>query len=84
MEPIDVIEPPPPEPEESEDSPSLDPPELDPEPESLEVLEPPDEPPLPVHPARPPSVTADPPMAVFCRKRRLDWLLLSRTMFATP
>jgi hypothetical protein len=82
MEPIDVFEPPPPEPEESEDSPSLDPPELDPE--SLEVLEPPDEPPLPVHPARPPSVTADPPMAVFCRKRRLDWLLLSRAMFATP
>jgi hypothetical protein len=79
MEPIDVREPPEPDPEELEESPLLDPP--DPEPEPLEVPELPDDP--PVHPARPPSVTAEPPTAAFFMKRRLDWLLLSRTMFAT-
>jgi hypothetical protein len=82
MEPIEVIEPPsdPLLPDES--LPPESPPEepLDPS----ELVDDSPSPDPPVHPARPPSVTADPPMAVFFRKRRLDWLLLSRTMFATP
>jgi hypothetical protein len=81
MEAIDVMLPPP----EPDDPEEVLPPESSPD-EPVEspalVDEPPPDP--PAQPASPPSVTADPPMVACLRKRRLDWLLLSRAMFTTP
>jgi hypothetical protein len=63
------------------------PPEVEP-PDPVDSVDDSDEEPPPVsvppaQPASPPSVTAVPPAAVFFRKWRLEWLVLSRAMFAT-